>query len=165
MEYKNAHEYAVEKASIDFGSDVMAAINNKFVSSATGKLTYVIKIIQALADFFETQNLAAVKNQKEFVKEFHDYVKVALDGDNEEMKGIITNIKQYFWNQEFKRDPDKKKAVALFIKYYVIYIKDNINFITVDVFLDLRDETPLDGRYFDKEKVFGDIIDLVETYI
>jgi hypothetical protein len=124
----------------------------------------VIRIIQALADFFETQNLASVKNQIEFVKEFHDYVKVALDGDSDEMKGIIVNIKQYFWNQEFKRDPAKKRAIALYIKHYVTFIKDNVKFITVDVFLDLRDETPLEGRYFDKEKVFGDIITLVETY-
>lgn len=165
MEYKNAYGYAVEKASIDFGSDVMATINNKFVSSTTWKFTYLIKIIQALADFFETQNIAAVKNQKEFTRQFNDYVKIALDGDNEKMKGILSNIEQYFLNQEFKTDPDKKKAIALFIKHYVIYIKDNINFITVDIFLDIRDETPLDGRYFDKEIVFGDIIDFVETYI
>ena len=165
MEYKEAHQYAVDKSSEEYGSDVMQKINNLPVSSATGRLTYVVKIIQALSDFFETQNLAAVKNQKEFVREFHDYVKRALDGDGQDMKGILVNIKQYFWIQEFKRDPEKQKAIALFLKHYVTFIKDNVKTISVEDFLDISDDTPLQGRYFDKEKVFGDIIELVEQYI
>jgi len=165
MEYKEAHEYAVAESSEEYGSDVMQKINNLPVSSATGRLTYVVKIIQALADFFETQNLAAVKDQSEYVREFHDYVKSALDGDEENMKGILVNIKQYFWIQEFKRDPEKQKAIALFLKHYVIFIKNNVKTITVEEFLEISDDTPLEGRYFDKEKVFGDIIEMVEQYI
>jgi hypothetical protein len=154
----------VNKSSEEFGSDVMQKINNLPVSSATGRMTYVVKIIQALSEFFETQNLAAVKNQKEFVKEFHDYVKSALDGDGQDMKGILENIKQYFWIQEFKRDPEKQRAIALFLKHYVTFIKDNVKTISVDDFLDISVDTPLQGRYFDKEKVFGDIIKLVKKY-
>ncbi len=31
--------------------------------------------------------------------------------------------------------------------------------------LEIYDDTLLQGRYFDKEKVFGDIIELVNQYI
>ena len=38
MEFESAQDFAVKKASEEFGSDVLEKINNKYPSSATGNL-------------------------------------------------------------------------------------------------------------------------------
>lgn len=161
MEFKSAHDFAVKKASEEFGSDVLQKINNKYASSATGRLNYAMRTIKALADFFETQNLVSEKENKEIVKELNSYVKNTVDGDGSEIKGIITNLKQYFWNQEFKRDPEKKKAIALYLKHYLEYLKNNVKHITVEQFLEIYDDIDVEAKYFDKEYVFGELITVI----
>jgi hypothetical protein len=165
MDYENIHDYAVKMASTEYGSDVMAKINNKFVSSTTGRLTYVIKIIQALTDFFEYQNIAAERDQLQYVKEFHDYIKESLEGNDIDRYGILESLKKYFWIQEFKRDPEKQKAIALYLKFYVQYIKDNVRTIDVERFLEMLEKVELKGRYFDKNYVFGEMLKIIEAKI
>lgn len=163
MDYTKANEYAIDKASNEFGSDIMQKINNQSISAATGKLSYIIAMIKGLSNFFEEQSQAVCEDKKAFVVMVHDFVKTTLDG-GDDSQGIIQQIKQYFLIQEFERDPEKKKAISLYLIHYVTYIKYNVEFVPVEMFLEFSEDVTLNARYFDKEKVFGDIIKLIKQY-
>jgi hypothetical protein len=165
MEYTKASEYAKLNATNDFGSDIMKRINDKFVSSATGKLSYMKYFIQALTDFFETQKLAYDNGQENWFDEFHNHVQETLEGNGADIQGLKKQLTMYFWNQEFKREPDKKRAIALYLKYYVQYIKDNVSVVTAVEFLNLPINKNYNGNYFNKDYVFGELLNIIEKQL
>lgn len=163
MDYNLVETYAVANSSEEYGSDVMLKINEKFASAARGKLKFVIGIIQYLTNFFEIQRSAFEKNEENWLEEFNTFVREALEGDGKDLKGAKWQLEYYFHIAEFTRDADMKRAIALYLKYYLEYIRDNVEYVTANEFLNLPLYRNFDGNYFNKNYVFGELINIIDA--
>jgi hypothetical protein len=165
MNFEEANNYAYHAASSEFGSDVKERFFNRWVSSSLGHFRYAIMYINQLAEFFEKQNLSSRDENGELIQEMNAYIRMIVDGNPEKnFIGLKVNLHRFFWNMEFRRDPDKKKAMALFLKHYLSYMMSHIEHISVERFLEIYEDIPLDAKYFDVKYVFGELIEVVEEY-
>lgn len=161
MDFIPAYDFASVRASNDFGSNVIDTINNREISNAVYHFNHMVNSLNALSDIFETQKLAHDKGKMDGLDEFNGYVKELIEGDGQELQGLIKRLKIFFWNQEFKRDPPKKKAMALFLKYYTEYLRDHSIFVPIEEFMKLIEQKRYNGNYFDKNYVFGQLLDII----
>lgn len=165
MEFQKVNDYAKEQASKEFGSNVIDKINNQTISSATGHLTYIRDAIITLTKCFEVQKLAYQKGTEGWLDEFHKDVKELIEGDGNQLQGLKKRLTIYFFNQEFTRDPEKKKAIALYLKFFIEYVRDNVEIIDIEDFLEELADKGYNGNYFDKNYVFGELLEIVNKQI
>lgn len=157
-----AEAYAVEHATADFGRDVRDLIQG--ANRITPKYRFLLEYLNTLTQVFETVALANIANQEEYIDEFYNYVQECLEGEvgKVEIKGIKARFKEFFYHRIFSQDPRLKEAVSLFFRHYITYIKENVEVVPIEDFMELIEIKRYNGDYFDKNKVFGKLIEIVE---